>query len=270
MRISLVGAEVFVAAGEPRRALEWIRARIAPDGVSGVYTDQLLVALANAAAELAAAGRDTGDTDSVAQAVSALDEVLGRWPRTTFSTGPDVDIQTMRQALLAAEVARCRGHPDEPARWEKAVEKCHLTGATWDEAVSQLRCAQAMLAAGSPSSAVGDLLRAAHRRAVELDATPLRNEVESLARIARVTLRLADPIGGESLAPEALAGLTGREREILAFLVAGRSNREIAKELVISDKTVSVHVSNILRKTGTSNRVEAATLAARLDHPRGN
>jgi len=270
MRISMAGAEVFVAAGEPRRALEWIRARIAPDGVAGVYTDQLRVALANAAAELAAAGRDTGDTDSVAQAMSALEEVLGRWPRTTFSTGPDRDIQAMRQALFAAEVARCRGHPDEPARWEKAVEKCHLTGAKWDEAVSQLRCAQAMLAAGSPSSAVGGLLRAAHRCAVELDARPLRNDVESLARIARVTLRRADPIGREPPVPAALAGLTGREREILAFLVAGRSNGEIAKELFISDKTVSAHVSNILRKTGTSSRVEAAALAARLDLHRDN
>jgi DNA-binding NarL/FixJ family response regulator len=46
--------------------------------------------------------------------------------------------------------------------------------------------------------------------------------------------------------------------------VAGRSNGEIAKELVISDKTVSVHVSNILRKTGTSTRIEAAALAKRL------
>jgi DNA-binding NarL/FixJ family response regulator len=60
-----------------------------------------------------------------------------------------------------------------------------------------------------------------------------------------------------------LAGLTDREREVLAFLVAGRSNGEIAKELFISDKTVSVHVSNILRKTGTTSRVAAAALAER-------
>jgi DNA-binding NarL/FixJ family response regulator len=46
--------------------------------------------------------------------------------------------------------------------------------------------------------------------------------------------------------------------------VAGRSNGEIAKELVISDKTVSVHVSNILHKTGTKSRLEAASLAQRL------
>ncbi|WSY28143.1 helix-turn-helix transcriptional regulator [Kribbella sp. NBC_00889] len=64
-----------------------------------------------------------------------------------------------------------------------------------------------------------------------------------------------------------LSALTSREREVLAFLVAGRSNGEIAKELFISHKTVSAHVSNILRKTGTAGRLEAAALAVRLDGP---
>ena len=58
-------------------------------------------------------------------------------------------------------------------------------------------------------------------------------------------------------------GLTEREREILGHLVAGRTYAEIAKALVISEKTVSVHVSNLLRKTGTSSRVEAAAWARR-------
>jgi len=58
-------------------------------------------------------------------------------------------------------------------------------------------------------------------------------------------------------------GLTGREREILGHLVAGRTYAEIARALVISEKTVSVHVSNLLRKTGTSSRVEAAAWARR-------
>ena len=60
-----------------------------------------------------------------------------------------------------------------------------------------------------------------------------------------------------------LPGLTTREREILTHLVAGRTYAEIARELVISEKTVSVHVSNLLHKTGTANRVELASLARR-------
>ena len=52
--------------------------------------------------------------------------------------------------------------------------------------------------------------------------------------------------------------LTTREREILGHLAAGRTNGEIAKARVISTKTASVHVSNILRKLDVSTRYEAA------------
>jgi DNA-binding NarL/FixJ family response regulator len=46
--------------------------------------------------------------------------------------------------------------------------------------------------------------------------------------------------------------------------VAGRTYGEIARELVVSEKTVSVHVSHLLHKTGTANRVELAQLARRV------
>ena len=57
--------------------------------------------------------------------------------------------------------------------------------------------------------------------------------------------------------------LTDRELLVLQLLVAGRSNGEIGAELFISRKTASVHVSNILRKLGVSNRAQAAALAER-------
>ena len=59
-------------------------------------------------------------------------------------------------------------------------------------------------------------------------------------------------------------GLTTREAEVLALVAAGRTNREIGAELYVSDKTASVHVSNILRKLGVSSRVEAAAIAQRV------
>lgn len=58
-------------------------------------------------------------------------------------------------------------------------------------------------------------------------------------------------------------GLTQREVEVLRVIAAGKSNREISEELVITLNTVFRHVSNIFSKTGASNRVEAATYASR-------
>ena len=59
-------------------------------------------------------------------------------------------------------------------------------------------------------------------------------------------------------------GLSPRELDVLALIVEGRTNREIASELFISEKTVSVHVSRILAKLGVANRAQAATVAHRI------
>jgi DNA-binding NarL/FixJ family response regulator len=58
--------------------------------------------------------------------------------------------------------------------------------------------------------------------------------------------------------------LTRREREVLRLLGHGLSNAQIARTLFISEKTASVHVSNILRKLGVTSRVQAALAASRL------
>ena len=63
-------------------------------------------------------------------------------------------------------------------------------------------------------------------------------------------------------APTYPGGLTEREVEVLRLIAQGRSNQDIAAELFISPNTVAHHVTNILNKTNTTNRTEAATYAA--------
>jgi DNA-binding CsgD family transcriptional regulator/tetratricopeptide (TPR) repeat protein len=73
---------------------------------------------------------------------------------------------------------------------------------------------------------------------------------------------LLEELGVARSGPEA-GMLTPREREILLLVASGRSNAEIGKQLFISGKTVSVHVSNVMSKLGAGSRTEAAALARR-------
>ncbi|WP_328521437.1 helix-turn-helix transcriptional regulator [Kribbella sp. NBC_00359] len=270
--LAIGGSEVLAAEGKPREALDWLRSRLTrPGAAPDEDDDTLLVHYVHTAADLALAARDTRDArdaDGVAAAVAAAEEVVNGWPWESFTTGPDRVFHLMNQALVQAELARCRDDPDQVERWQRAAEACDAAGVPWYRAISQWRCAEAA-AAGRPAVSVGALLRDAHRCAVDLGAKPLQDEVESLARRSRVSLREPEPLVVREQAATPLSTLTAREREVLTLLVAGRSNGEIAKELVITDKTVSAHVSNILRKTGTSSRMAAAALATRLGGPGG-
>jgi DNA-binding CsgD family transcriptional regulator/tetratricopeptide (TPR) repeat protein len=264
--LAVVGAEVLVAEGKPREAVDWLRARLTGPGVPAIAPDDdLLMDYAHAAAELAQAARDASDPAGAARAVIGLDDVLDAWPWEPFSWCPADSVAWSKNcALFHAEVARCRDAADQVDRWERAIDACETAGVPWHRAVSQWRYAEAAIAAGQSPVEVGEVLRQAHRCADELGAEPLRRSVESLARRVRISLREPAPIVVPKQEDTVLSALTPREREILAFLVTGRSNGEIAKDLVISDKTVSVHVSSILRKTGTTTRFEAAALAERL------
>ena len=68
---------------------------------------------------------------------------------------------------------------------------------------------------------------------------------------------------GGGAAAGRLDSLTSREREVLAELAQGRSNREIARVLYVSEKTVKAHVSSALAKLGVQDRTQAALLAVR-------
>jgi DNA-binding NarL/FixJ family response regulator len=126
----------------------------------------------------------------------------------------------------------------------------------------RLHEADAAAAAGEAARAA-DALRSAHDTATQLGALPLLEDIEALSRRARISVDVTAVTAIQETDVVRL-GLTPREAEVLALVAAGRTNREIATELFISEKTASVHVSNILRKLGVTTRVEAAAVAQRL------
>jgi DNA-binding NarL/FixJ family response regulator len=65
-----------------------------------------------------------------------------------------------------------------------------------------------------------------------------------------------------------LVGLTGRERQVLAEVAAGRTNSQIAGRLFISERTVGVHVSHILEKLQVRSRVQASAVYLRTMNSR--
>ena len=88
-------------------------------------------------------------------------------------------------------------------------------------------------------------------------------DIEAIARRTRISLE-APTVRALGEGDVVRLGLTSREAEVLALVAVGRTNREIGAELYVSEKTASVHVSNILRKLGVTNRVEAAAVAQRV------
>jgi DNA-binding NarL/FixJ family response regulator len=142
--------------------------------------------------------------------------------------------------------------PDEDellAAWERTVVGFEQMGHPYELARSQARLAAVLRATGHVAEA-RETADAARTIAIDLGAEPLLDQLRELGETRQRAAR------NDST-------LTTRETEILGLVAQGRSNGEIARQLFISAKTVSVHVSNILAKLGASGRTEAAAIARR-------
>lgn len=157
-------------------------------------------------------------------------------------------------ARAEAEWSRLQG-PSDPERWQAALDIFGY-GYPYEEARCRWRLAEALLAADRRDEATAEVA-AAYEVAVRLGAVPLREALEALARRGRLQAGLPVPVRAVA------TSLTARERDVLALLARGRTNRQIGRTLFISEKTASVHVSNILGKLGASGRAEAVDIAHR-------
>jgi DNA-binding CsgD family transcriptional regulator len=261
-----VRAELAVVAGDTERAVTVAMAGLSQEAPP-LGAERLLPLAARALADRAVGARDRGEDASAA--VAALDDLRRTYPEVV--TEPLAQDRWFRRYLRAmqeladVETARGRVEHDESARWQRAAAVAREAGLAWDEAYSRWREAEAALRDRATRLDGITALREAHRLATDLHAVPVLTQVEALARSARIPLAAPTPVPKAAGDTASVPGLTGREREILAHLVAGRTYAEIAKALVLSEKTVSVHISNMLRKTGATNRVELAQLAYRLE-----
>jgi len=155
-------------------------------------------------------------------------------------------------ARAEAQLRRAAGDND-PENWRTEIETFG-PAFVYETARGRWRLAEALAEAGDRDEAQRQW-QLAVATADELGATRLRAALAGLGRRARLGA------GSRAVPGSPLANLTSRELEVLRSLAAGRTNREIAAELFISDKTVSVHVSNILAKLGAGSRTAAAAIA---------
>lgn len=163
--------------------------------------------------------------------------------------------------LADAELARAEDR-DDPELWTAAAAAWDNLGRPYRAVYSRWREAEARARARDREGAeraAGAALEAGRR----LGSRWLVAELEGLAARARLQLDGMEPAdaGDEDGDP---FGLTARERQVLALVASGATNREVGERLHMAEKTASVHVSRILAKLDVRSRTEAAAVAHRL------
>lgn len=259
-------ALVRCSAGDPRGCVTAALAGTVNPGVPPTMCEWLLPLAARGLADLAQNRRDAGD--DVADLTQEAADLEARFPQAIRDAAFGSEYAPMvagLDALYWAELTRLRDADGAAAAWCRAAELLHGR-LPWEECYALWRAAESLFKEGHAQRARAvDALRGAHALATRLAATPDLVQIEALARSARVPLDVpATQLSAATLAtPPSAVALTPRETEILAHVVAGRTYGEIARALVLSEKTVSSHISHLLAKTGAANRVDLARWATR-------
>jgi DNA-binding CsgD family transcriptional regulator len=219
--LRLAQGRLSVAAAAIRRALDEAQHSAARQALLEPYVE---IAIAS------------GDLDAARSAATELAEVAG-------ATGAP---------LLRAMAARSEGavHLAE-GHARGALHALRGAYATWNELGAPYEAARARVLIAVACRELGD------EDAAEMELESARREFEQLgARPDLVRLQELRPSGARRP-----GGLTARELEVLRLLASGRTNRAIATDLFISEKTVARHVANIFTKLGLSSRSAATAYA---------
>jgi DNA-binding CsgD family transcriptional regulator/tetratricopeptide (TPR) repeat protein len=267
-------ALLSIARGRPTEAIDSVRESLArsAEPERDVHMRVCHRLAIRAAADLAEVARPLGDAAGLAEALAIgreFDEHLDRHARLVRALpgGGDPHL-ALDVALGKAESSRLEGR-SSAVDWATAAAAAQDLRHPHDQAYSRFREAEALLLARGSRSAAQAAALEAHQIASDLGAAPLQREIEQLAVRARLDL-VRPPVAPHRTASAGAVGrgtpfrLTPREQDVLERITRGHTNREIAADLFISEKTASVHVSNIKSKLGANGRAEIAAIAVRL------
>lgn len=172
-------------------------------------------------------------------------------------------------AEVKLDLAEARGEMSRleepaPAVWDVAARGWGELRQPYRQAYALFREAESWLRRRNRKRAA-TALQESYALCGSLSEARLCSEVEALASRSRINLASGSAAENPALhgGQDRPFGLTPRELQVLRELMEGRSNRQIARRLAITEKTVSVHVSNLFNKLGVRSRTEAAALAHR-------
>jgi predicted ATPase/DNA-binding CsgD family transcriptional regulator len=210
-------------------------------------------------ADRALRARDLHERAEARDALSRARIHMQRLEAAAQEGGP---VEAAWRAVGAAQLRRARGRNDA-ALWDRAARAWDELGRPYPGAILRWRQAEALVEAGDRDAAAR-VARAAMETARELGARWLTAEISSLSDRGRLDLSDARAPHADPLPENADPfGLTPRERQVLALVAQGATNRQIGAELFMAEKTASVHVSRILGKLGVQTRTQAAAVALR-------
>ncbi|WP_349294562.1 helix-turn-helix transcriptional regulator [Baekduia alba] len=190
------------------------------------------------------------DARACAEALSAI----------AASVGHHEALAALAHAL--GEIALAEGDAAAAAQQlSRAVELHEGLDIPFERAQIQLRAGVALAAVGDREAGL-ERLSAAYRTACALGAAPLAAELAGEVRTLGASVE--EHLGRRAAATHEHGGLSRRELEVMRLAASGLTNREIAERLVLSTRTIDMHMRNILAKLRCRTRTQAAQRAAEL------